>query len=84
MKRTVDKRVGQLAAELVLREARAQRFGVILRDIEPIDSEAFINAALKKMKDEKFFTKVVKTHVSDPNLQAQMIKSFETDPPATN
>ncbi len=57
--------------------------GVGVRKNEP-ELKAFVNAALKKMKDEKFFSKSVKTHVSDPNLQAQMIKSFETDPPATN
>jgi polar amino acid transport system substrate-binding protein len=57
--------------------------GVGIRKSEP-ELKAFVNAALKKMKDEKFFSKSVKTHVSDPNLQAQMIRSFETDPPATN
>lgn len=57
--------------------------GVGIRKNEP-ELKAFVNAALKKMKDEKFFSKAVKTHVSDPSLQAQMIKSFETDPPATN
>jgi polar amino acid transport system substrate-binding protein len=57
--------------------------GIGIRKNEP-ELKAFVNAALKKMKDEKFFSKTVKTHVSDPNLQAQMIKSFETDPPATN
>jgi polar amino acid transport system substrate-binding protein len=57
--------------------------GIGIRKNEP-ELKAFVNAALKKMKDEKFFSKSVKTHVSDPNLQAQMIKSFETDPPATN
>ena len=57
--------------------------GIGIRKNEP-ELKAFVNAALKKMKDEKFFSESVKTHVSDPNLQAQMIKSFETDPPATN
>jgi polar amino acid transport system substrate-binding protein len=57
--------------------------GVGIRKNEP-ELKAFVNAALKKMKDDKFFSKSVKTHVSDPNLQAQMIKSFETDPPVTN
>jgi polar amino acid transport system substrate-binding protein len=57
--------------------------GVGIRKSEP-ELKAFVNSALKKMKDEKFFSKAVKTHVSEANLQAQMIKSFETDPPATN
>jgi polar amino acid transport system substrate-binding protein len=57
--------------------------GVGIRKNEP-ELKAFVNAALKRMRDEKFFSKAVKAHVSDPNLQNQMIKSFETDPPATN
>lgn len=57
--------------------------GIGIRKNEP-ELKAFVNAALKKMRDEKFFTTAVKAHVADPALQAQMIKSFETDPPATN
>ena len=57
--------------------------GIGIRKNEP-ELKAFVNAALKKMRDEKFFTNAVKAHVADAALQAQMIKSFETDPPATN
>ncbi len=57
--------------------------GIGIRKNEP-ELKAFVNAALKKMRDEKFFTKSVQTHVPDEALQAQMIRSFETDPPATN
>jgi polar amino acid transport system substrate-binding protein len=57
--------------------------GIGIRKNEP-ELKTFVNAALKRMRDEKILSKSVKTHVSDPSLQAQMIKSFETDPPATN
>jgi|tagenome__1003787_1003787.scaffolds.fasta_scaffold20804888_2 polar amino acid transport system substrate-binding protein len=57
--------------------------GVGIRKNEP-ELKAFVNAALKKMKDEKFYSKVVPSYVSDPIVVKEMIKSFETDPPATN
>jgi polar amino acid transport system substrate-binding protein len=57
--------------------------GVGIRKNEP-ELKAFVNAALKKMKDEKFYSKVVPNYVSDPIVVKEMIKSFETDPPATN
>lgn len=57
--------------------------GIGIRKNEP-ELKAFVDAALKKMKDEKFYSRVVKNHVSDVALQNQMIKSFETDPPLTN
>jgi polar amino acid transport system substrate-binding protein len=57
--------------------------GIGIRKNEP-ELKAFVNAALKKMKDEKFHSKVVPNFVSDPVVQQEMIKSFETDPPATN
>lgn len=45
--------------------------------------KAFVNGVLKKLKDEKFYSKTVPTYVKDPVVAAEMIKSFETDPPAT-
>jgi polar amino acid transport system substrate-binding protein len=57
--------------------------GVGIRKNEP-ELKAFVNAALKKMKEEKFYSKVVPNYVSDPIVVKEMIKSFETDPPATN
>jgi len=57
--------------------------GVGIRKNEP-ELKAFVNAALKRMKDEKFFSKAVPNYVSDPIVVKEMIKSFETDPPVTN
>jgi polar amino acid transport system substrate-binding protein len=57
--------------------------GVGIRKNEP-ELKAFVNAVLKKLKDEKYFSKTVPTFVSDPVVAKEMIKSFETDPPATN
>jgi polar amino acid transport system substrate-binding protein len=57
--------------------------GVGIRKNEP-ELKAFVNATLKKMKVEKFFSQVVPNYISDPIVLKEMIKSFETDPPATN
>jgi polar amino acid transport system substrate-binding protein len=57
--------------------------GVGIRKNEP-ELKAFVNAVLKKLKVEKYFSKTVPTFVSDPVVAKEMIKSFETDPPATN
>lgn len=46
--------------------------------------KAFVDAALKKMRDEKFFATSVKTHVTDPNQFKVMLKGFETAPPVKN
>lgn len=55
--------------------------GVGIRKNES-ELKAFVNAALKKMKDDKFYSKVVPNFISDPIVLKEMIKSFETDPPA--
>jgi polar amino acid transport system substrate-binding protein len=57
--------------------------GVGIRKNEP-ELKAFVNAVLKKLKNEKYYLKIVPTYVSDPIVANEMIKSFETDPPATN
>jgi polar amino acid transport system substrate-binding protein len=57
--------------------------GVGIRKNEP-ELKAFVNAVLKKLKNEKYYSKIVPTYVSDPIVANEMIKSFETDPPATN
>jgi polar amino acid transport system substrate-binding protein len=57
--------------------------GIGLRKNEP-ELKAFVNAALKKMKGEKFYSKTLTNFVSDPIVVQEMTKSFETDPPATN
>ncbi|MBM6593162.1 transporter substrate-binding domain-containing protein [Microvirga pudoricolor] len=57
--------------------------GVGIRKNEP-ELKAFVNAVLKKLKDEKYFSKTVPTFVTDPVVAKEMIKSFETNPPATN
>jgi len=54
----IETRIGELAAALAADEARAQRFGVILRDIEPIDPVVFVRAALKHRKDEKLSLRI--------------------------
>lgn len=46
------------------------------------EMRAFVDAALARMKDEGMLSKAVKAHVADANLQAQMIRSFETPPPS--
>jgi polar amino acid transport system substrate-binding protein len=46
------------------------------------EMKAFVDAALARMKDEGLLSKAVKAHVADANLQAQMIRSFETPPPS--
>ena len=43
--------------------------------------KAFVNGVVKKLKDEKFYSKTVPTFVKDPIVAAEMVKSFETDPP---
>lgn len=43
--------------------------------------KAFVNTVVKKLKDEKFYSKTVPTFVKDPVVAAEMVKSFETDPP---
>jgi polar amino acid transport system substrate-binding protein len=57
--------------------------GIGMRKNEP-ELKAFVNAVLKKLKDEKFYTKTVKTFVPDPIVEREMVKSFETDVPAVN
>ncbi|MET0428490.1 MAG: transporter substrate-binding domain-containing protein [Microvirga sp.] len=57
--------------------------GIGLRKNEP-ELKAFVNAVLRKLKDEKFYTKTVKTFVTDPIVEQEMVKSFETDVPAVN
>jgi hypothetical protein len=59
----VQKRIGSLASDLILGEAKAQRFGVILRDIEPINLETFVKSLLKKGKSEK-----VSLHIAIPDV----------------
>ena len=44
--------------------------------------KAFVNGVVKKLKNEKFYSKTVPTFVKDPVVAAEMVKSFETDPPA--
>jgi polar amino acid transport system substrate-binding protein len=44
--------------------------------------KAFVNGVLKKLKDEKFYSRSVPVYVKDSIVAAEMIKSFETDPPA--
>jgi len=44
--------------------------------------KAFVNGVLKKLKDENFYSKSVPLYVKEPVVAAEMIKSFETDPPA--
>lgn len=44
--------------------------------------KAFVNGVVKKLKNEKFYSKTVPTFVKDPLVAAEMVKSFETDPPA--
>ncbi|EIM25867.1 transporter substrate-binding domain-containing protein [Microvirga lotononidis] len=57
--------------------------GVGIRKNEP-ELKAFVNATLRKLKEEKFYSQVVPNYVSDPIVAKEMIKSFETDPPAAN
>jgi polar amino acid transport system substrate-binding protein len=57
--------------------------GIGMRKNEP-ELKAFVNAVLRKLKDEKFYTKNVKTFVTDPIVEQEMVKSFETDAPAVN
>jgi polar amino acid transport system substrate-binding protein len=57
--------------------------GIGMRKNEP-ELKAFVNAVLRKLKDEKFYTKTVKTFVTDPIVEQEMVKSFETDAPAVN
>jgi hypothetical protein len=67
----VSQRIGQLAADLILREAKAQRFGVILRDIEPIDLEAFIKTLLEKGKLEKASLRIA---ITDPDWSEKVLQ----------
>lgn len=57
--------------------------GIGMRKNEP-ELKAFVNAVLRKLKDEKFYTKNVKTFVTDPIVEKEMVKSFETDAPVVN
>jgi Helicase HerA, central domain len=61
----IKARIGQLAADLILREAQSQRFGVILRDIEPINCETFIRNSLKRRKSDKLTLRIA---IPDPDL----------------
>lgn len=67
----IQQRIGQLAADLILHEAKAQRFGVILRDIEPIDLEAFVKVLLKKGKSEKASLRIA---VPDADLTEKVLE----------
>jgi len=73
----IKERVGQLAADLILREAHSQRFGVILRDIEPINCETFIRNALKRRKSEKLTLRIA---IPDPDLGSIIPKMQEEFP----
>lgn len=64
-------RIGQLAADLILREAKEQRFGVILRDIEPIDLEAFVERLFKKGKSEKASLRIA---ITDPDWSEKVLE----------
>ena len=58
--------------------------GIGIRKNEP-EFKAFVNAALSKMKDEKFYSEVGEdSRLGSRSSAQEMIKSFETDPPATN
>lgn len=67
----VKERIGRLAADLILREAKAQRFGVILRDIEPIDLESFVKTLLKKGKSEKASLRIA---ITDPDWSDKVLQ----------
>jgi len=67
----VLQRIGQLAADLILREAKEQRFGVILRDIEPIELEAFVDRLLKKGKSEKTSLRIA---ITDPDWSEKVLE----------
>lgn len=67
----VLQRIGQLAADLILREAKEQRFGVILRDIEPIELEAFVDRLLKKGKSEKASLRIA---ITDPDWSEKVLE----------
>ncbi len=67
----VLQRIGQLAADLILREAKEQRFGVILRDIEPIDLEAFVERLFKKGKSEKASLRIA---ITDPDWSEKVLE----------
>jgi hypothetical protein len=68
---TVSQRIGQLAADLILRETKAQRFGVILRDIEPIDLRVFVTSLFKKGKSEKTSLRIA---IPDPDLSEKVLE----------
>ncbi len=67
----VLQRIGQLAADLILREAKEQRFGVILRDIEPIDLEAFVERLFKRGKSEKASLRIA---ITDPDWSEKVLE----------
>lgn len=67
----IAERIGKIAAELILSEARSQRFGVILRDLEPIDSRSFILTALKGRKSEKLSLRLA---LPDSDLATTVLK----------
>ncbi|PSB07563.1 hypothetical protein C7B76_27870, partial [filamentous cyanobacterium CCP2] len=69
--KAILQRIGQLAADLILREAKAQRFGVILRDIEPIGLDAFVKTLLKKGKSEKVTLRIA---VTDPDWSEKVLQ----------
>ncbi|CDZ55168.1 transporter substrate-binding domain-containing protein [Neorhizobium galegae] len=54
--------------------------GIGLRKNEP-ELKAFLDAAIKKMKTDKFHASVVKKFVDSPALQAKMVQNYETDAP---
>lgn len=52
-----------------------------LRKNEP-ELKAFVNAALKRLKDEKFYASDAKKYIDNAAVLETMLKGFETDPPA--
>ncbi|HVY17798.1 MAG TPA: transporter substrate-binding domain-containing protein [Rhodopila sp.] len=54
--------------------------GAGIRKNEP-QWKAFLDAAIGKLRAEKFYSKVVPTVIADPYVRDEMIKTYETDPP---
>jgi polar amino acid transport system substrate-binding protein len=54
--------------------------GAGIRKNEP-EWKAYLDAAVTKLREEKFYSKVVPTVVADAYVRDEMIKTYETDPP---
>ncbi|MCS0505178.1 transporter substrate-binding domain-containing protein [Ancylobacter mangrovi] len=54
--------------------------GAGIRKNEP-EWKAYLDAQITKLRDEKFYSKVVPEVVSDPMVRKEVIKFYETDPP---